>query len=206
MRWRARARRAPRSPRQASRNRSWMKPAIRKAGPMATRPRSVVRATASCTPHRTQAAESGRGPVVAFRVLERIGQILVTMVGKVGGAIDRIGKPQRQGPGADRLIDAAVAGRMAVNGLVLQVQLPRDDPGAQRGEGPPRKVPVEIRPREPRPVNGESQPGRRPFDAAFKRRKFDNLHDLAPRLTPRQSPDPNRMIAPNPAPANIILL
>ena len=136
-----------------------------------------------CAPDRTEAPPSGVSPVIALRVVEGIGQILVPVMGKVGGAIDRIGKPQRQRPAADRLVDAAVPGRVAVDGLVLQVQLPGDDPGADRGEAPPREIAIEERRQKPQSVDDESQRDRRPFNVATKRRKFDNLHELCSQPT-----------------------
>ena len=139
-------------------------------------------------PDWTEAAPTGFSPVIALRVIERISQICVPVVRQMRRAIDRIRKPQRQGPAGNRLVDAAVPTRMAMNNLVLQVQLPGDDPGAERGQAPPRQVPVEICRQQPQPVNGDREPGRRPFDAAFERRKFDNLHEFRPLGDARESP------------------
>jgi len=127
-------------------------------------------------PHRPQAAQSARRPVVAFGVLERIGEILVPVMRQMGRAVDRIGEPERQRPAADRVVDRAVAGRMAVNGFVLKVQLPGDDPGADRGQPPPRQIAVEIGGHEPRPVDDKRERRRWPLDVALQRRKFDDLH------------------------------
>ncbi len=132
--------------------------------------------TAERAPDRTQPAPSRRRPVIALRVLERIGEILVPMVGEVGRAVNRIGQPERQRPAADRLIDAPVPRRMAMNSLVLEVQLPGDDPRAERRQRPPGEIIVEKSGREPQSVYGESERHRRPFDAAFERREFHDLH------------------------------
>ena len=59
---------------------------------------------------------------------------------------------------------------MAMNGFVLQVELPGDDPRAQSRERPPGEIIVEKRGGEPQPIYGESERDRRPFDAAFERR------------------------------------
>ena len=137
---------------------------------------------------QAEAVPSGLSPVVALGVLERIGEIVVAVMGEMGRAVDRIGEPQRQRPAADRLVYPAVASRMAVNGLVLEVQLPGDDPGADRGETPPRQVAVEIGGHEPRAVNDESKRHGRPLNVALKRRKFDDPHDLGPQPTRGKSP------------------
>src|ERR1700760_2484383 len=70
-------------------------------------------------PDRAQSAPSRRRPVIAFRILEWVGEILVSVMSKMGGAVDRIGEPKRQRPAADRLIEAPVPRRMAMDSLVL---------------------------------------------------------------------------------------
>ena len=44
-------------------------------------------------PERPERAPLSVRPVIALGIIERIGQILVPMMGEMGGAVDRIGKP-----------------------------------------------------------------------------------------------------------------
>ena len=182
------AARAPRLPRHASRKRSRMKPPIKKAGPSVTaakqgRPRMGDRA-----PDRAQSAPSRRRPVIAFRVLERIGEILVPMMGEMGRAVDRIGKPKRQRPAADRLVDATIPRRMAVDSFVLQIQLPGDDPRAERRESPPRQIAIEIGGQKPEPVNGESERRLSAIQCRASMAEVPRSPRVAPPATRRESP------------------
>src|ERR1700677_748550 len=93
---------------------------------------------------RPESAPLSVRPVIALGIIERIGQVLVPMMGKVGGAVDRIRQPYRQRPATDHFVDGAIPGGMAVNGLVLQVQLPGDNPGPEPGQAPPWQIAVEI--------------------------------------------------------------
>src|SRR5271166_2914679 len=95
---------------------------------------------------------------------------------------------------------------MAVNGFVLEVQLPGNDPAADRGQGPPRQIAVEIRGHEPRPIDDKSETHRRPFHPTGQRRQVNDIHGDGPQLTRGKSPQLESMIRPNPAPATIILL
>src|SRR5271165_7074905 len=87
------------------------------------------------------------------------------------------------------MVDEAARRRVAVDDLMLQVQLPGDGPGAERNKRPPREVLPEKRRPEPQSIDDDSQPDRRPFDPPPERRKLHDLHsnsanpgDLSPSL------------------------
>jgi hypothetical protein len=75
---------------------------------------------------------------------------------------------------------------MAVNCFVLQVQLPGNDPSAERRQNPPRQITIEKGSQQPQSVYAESERDRRPFDATLKRRKLYDLHELRPETDARR--------------------
>ena len=77
---------------------------------------------------------------------------------------------------------------MAVNDLVLQVQLPGDGPPAKRSQGPPGQTALKRRDKEPQPVDGECERHGRPFNSAFERFELHEFHDQRPSLTRGESP------------------
>ncbi|MDZ7748472.1 MAG: hypothetical protein U5K43_06210 [Halofilum sp. (in: g-proteobacteria)] len=93
--------------------------------------------------HRAALAPLLRGQVVRLGIVERVGQALVAVVRQVRVAVDAVGQPQPQVREHQRLVEARVARRMAVHGLVLQRAVPGDDVGGQRQHQPPGQGVVE---------------------------------------------------------------
>ena len=88
--------------------------------------------------------------VIAFRIVERIGQPLVGMVAQMQRleAAERIDQPDRQAD--QQLVDPALAGRMAVRGLVHQRRL-HGEHDAEHDKGDDRIEPARRRRPLPRP-------------------------------------------------------
>ena len=183
MRWRARMRRVARSALPCVAQEIASETADQKGRAERDAAKQCRPRMGDCAPDLAQPTPSRRRPVIAFGILERIGEVLVSMMGEVGRAVDRIRKPERQRPATDQFVDATIAGRMIVDGFVLQIQLPGDGPGAERGQSPPWQIAIEIGGHKPEAVNGGREAGCRPFDAALQWRKFHDLHELRPQAT-----------------------
>ena len=100
---------------------------------MTRRPSNVVCARTSSATDGTDRAPLVFAPVVGLGIVERIGQTRVAMVIEMAAAIDFVRQPQSERPAAESDVEGANARGMAVDRLVLEVEVPGDDPGAERG-------------------------------------------------------------------------
>ena len=105
------------------------------------------------------------GEIVGFRILDRIGQVFVAVMGEMAFPVDMIGKPERNRRKPDRIVEPLMACRMMVDHLVLQGPVPGDQPGPQWHEDQKRNVAPEICEGDKSPVDQKGQCDGRPFDA-----------------------------------------
>ena len=105
-----------------------------------------------------------RRPVVGFRVVEGIGQPLVTMVAEMHDPVAGKRDPQRQRYEAERPVQSPPVRRMAVDDFVLQRTVPGDDPGRGGHEQHQRDGVVPERQRAPTAIDRDGEEERRPLD------------------------------------------
>jgi hypothetical protein len=115
-------------------------------------------------------------PIIGFRIIKRVGQPFVLVMGQMRMTIVFKRQPQRQRPLADQIVDPPFAGGMAVNDFMLQAHVPGGRPRAGQHERPKGQVGPEQCNGEPHSVNYRSKNDRRPFDARRCGRKILYFH------------------------------